>query len=63
MLIPKVYMYLIGMVIFFFVGNIIQWVYFSETKGEKEKREKLEEEAKHKGNVTNNDEELSSLKK
>merc|ERR1712032_993853 len=42
----SVYMYLIGMVIFFFAGNIIQWVYFSDDKEEKEKNDK------NKGNLT-----------
>merc|ERR1711957_3667 len=36
----SVYMYLIGMVIFFFAGNIIQWVYFKDEKDEKEKKDK-----------------------
>jgi len=40
-----VYMYLIGIVILFFVGNIIQWVYFKEDKDkdkEKNKNKNLE---------------------
>merc|ERR1712032_540311 len=42
----SVYMYLIGMVICFFAGNIVQWVYFKDDKDEKEKNDK------NKGNLT-----------
>merc|ERR1711957_1073949 len=49
----SVYMYLIGMIIFFFAGNIIQWVYFKDEKDEKEKKDK---ENKNKGNLTNESE-------
>lgn len=40
-------MYLLGMVILFFAGNIIQWIYFKDLS-DKEKKEKEEKEKKEK---------------
>lgn len=40
-------MYLIGIVILFFIGNIVQWVYFKDDKDkdkDKKNKEKLDEE-------------------
>lgn len=42
-----IYMYLLGMVILFFAGNIIQWIYFKDLS-DKEKKEKEEKEKKEK---------------
>ena len=53
MLTNSVYMYLLGIVILFFAGNIIQWVYFN--KDENEEKDKKEKEKKAKGNFQEED--------
>jgi uncharacterized membrane protein YhiD involved in acid resistance len=54
MLSNTVYMYLLGIVILFFAGNIVQWIYFRDLdEKEKANKEKKEKELKEEEELLN----------